>query len=167
MDNKPWYEKLGIWIGIIASIFSISGMSIYGIISLTKDESEQYLIVEETKSSEEESVPLTNSDYENDLLDIPNASSNQEQGQDENHNNEDENTDTNNKEMNEESKESNNKTVTPFVTSTPKSDTVINVHLSNWNEEDRNIFSNNYTGSNTFKLSVYNMIFAMGGGQTI
>ena len=47
--------------------------------------------------------------------------------------------------MDKESEESNNKSVTPFVTSTPKSDTVINVHLSNWNEEDKDIFGNNYT----------------------
>ena len=29
-DNKPWYEKLGIWIGIVAGIFTILGISIFG-----------------------------------------------------------------------------------------------------------------------------------------
>lgn len=54
--------------------------------------------------------------------------------------------------------------VTPFITSTPKSDAVIHADLFNWSEDDRDIFNNNYTGSNTFKLSEYNMINAMGGG---
>lgn len=30
MDNKPWYEKIYIWIGIVAGIFGILGISIFG-----------------------------------------------------------------------------------------------------------------------------------------
>ncbi len=30
MDDKPWYEKIGIWIGIISGIFVILGISIFG-----------------------------------------------------------------------------------------------------------------------------------------
>lgn len=33
-NNKPWYEKLGIWITIIAGICAISGISIFGSKSL-------------------------------------------------------------------------------------------------------------------------------------
>ena len=164
MKNKSFLKKTEHCLGIIVNVFAILGISVLGGKSLIKDESERYLSEEETRIFEEESVFLTNSDYENDSLNIRNTQSNQEQGQDENLNKEYENTDTNNSEIDEESEESNNKSVTPFVTSTPKSDTVINVHLSNWNEEDKDIFGNNYTGSNTFKLSVYNMILAMGGG---
>lgn len=29
-DNKPWYEKISIWITIIASICTISGISVFG-----------------------------------------------------------------------------------------------------------------------------------------
>lgn len=29
-NNKPWYEKIGIWIGIFAGIFTILGISIFG-----------------------------------------------------------------------------------------------------------------------------------------
>ena len=164
MKNKSFLKKTEHCLGIIVNVFAILGISVLGGKSLIKDESERYLSEEETRIFEEESVFLTNSDYENDSLNIRNTQSNQEQGQDENLNKEYENTDTNNSEIDEEFEESNNKSVTPFVTSTPKSDTVINVHLSNWNEEDKDIFGNNYTGSNTFKLSVYNMILAMGGG---
>ena len=158
MKNKSFLKKTEHCLGIIVNVFAILGISVLGGKSLIKDESERYLSEEETRIFEEESVFLTNSDYENDSLNIRNTQSNQEQGQDENLNKEYENTDTNNSEIDEEFEESNNKSVTPFVTSTPKSDTVINVHLSNWNEEDKDIFGNNYTGSNTFKLSVYNMI---------
>lgn len=37
MNNKPWYEKVGIWIGIIAGICTILGVSILGGKSLIKD----------------------------------------------------------------------------------------------------------------------------------
>lgn len=30
MDNKPWYEKIYIWIGIVAGVFAILGISIFG-----------------------------------------------------------------------------------------------------------------------------------------
>ena len=150
MKNKSFLKKTEHCLGIIVNVFAILGISVLGGKSLIKDESERYLSEEETRIFEEESVFLTNSDYENDSLNIRNTQSNQEQGQDENLNKEYENTDTNNSEIDEEFEESNNKSVTPFVTSTPKSDTVINVHLSNWNEEDKDIFGNNYTGSNTF-----------------
>lgn len=33
MDNKKWYEKVGIWIGIISGIFVILGISVSGILS--------------------------------------------------------------------------------------------------------------------------------------
>ena len=74
MNNKSLLEKIGNWIGITASIFAILGISVWGGISLIKDESKQ----EETRTIEEESVFLANSDYENDSLNIPNTISNQE-----------------------------------------------------------------------------------------
>lgn len=55
--------------------------------------------------------------------------------------------------------------VTPFVSSTPSADAVIHAELVNWSESDRDIFNNNYTGSNTLKLSVYNSILTMGPGS--
>lgn len=53
----------------------------------------------------------------------------------------------------------------PFVTSTPKSDVVIQANLADWNSSDRDIFNNNYSNSTAFKLSVYNAILSMGSGS--
>lgn len=53
----------------------------------------------------------------------------------------------------------------PFVTSTPKSDVVIQANLTDWNSSDRDIFNNNYSNSTAFKLSVYNTILSMGSGS--
>lgn len=53
----------------------------------------------------------------------------------------------------------------PFVTSTPKSDVVIQANLTDWNSSDRDIFNNNYSNSTAFKLSVYNAILSMGSGS--
>lgn len=36
-DNKPWYEKVGIWIGIVAGICAILGISVLGSKSIFKD----------------------------------------------------------------------------------------------------------------------------------
>lgn len=38
MDNKPWYEKIYIWVGSIAAIFGILGISVFGGISLFEKE---------------------------------------------------------------------------------------------------------------------------------
>ena len=54
-DNKPWYERIYIWIGIIAGIFGILGISISGIIS-----------------NKNASVPATN--FENNKIDIEDQS---------------------------------------------------------------------------------------------
>lgn len=35
MDDKPWYEKIYIWIGIISGIFVILGINIFGDKSLS------------------------------------------------------------------------------------------------------------------------------------
>lgn len=52
---------------------------------------------------------------------------------------------------------------TPFVISTPKQDGVINANLITWDvDSDRDIIGNTY--SSAMKLSVYNMIYALGGG---
>lgn len=37
-DNKPWYEKIYIWIGIIAAICAILGISVFGNISFIEDD---------------------------------------------------------------------------------------------------------------------------------
>ena len=94
MKNKSFLKKTEHCLGIIVNVFAILGISVLGGKSLIKDESERYLSEEETRIFEEESVFLTNSDYENDSLNIRNTQSNQEQGQDENLNKEYENTDT-------------------------------------------------------------------------
>ncbi len=36
-NDKPWYEKIYIWIGIIGGIFAIFGVSIFDNIPLIKD----------------------------------------------------------------------------------------------------------------------------------
>ena len=36
-NNKPWYEKIYIWIGIVAGIFAILGVSVFDNISLSKN----------------------------------------------------------------------------------------------------------------------------------
>lgn len=41
MNKKPWDEKLGIWVGIIAGIFGILGISIFGGRALVKYYSEK------------------------------------------------------------------------------------------------------------------------------
>lgn len=52
-----------------------------------------------------------------------------------------------------------------FVTSSPKQDSVTKAFLSSWDEEkDRDIVGNTYPTA--MKLSVYNMIYAMGGGAS-
>lgn len=56
--------------------------------------------------------------------------------------------------------------VSPFVSSSPQSDGITHADLVNWNSNDRDIFNNNYTGNNTFKLSVYNTINVIGGGAS-
>lgn len=154
MNDKPWYEKVGIWIGIFAGICAISGVSIFGNRSLIKSDNTSNVENENSYANEETSAPDKN---EEDL------------SQDEKEYNEQNDlitTDLGEESENDPVKENViEETVTPFVTSNPKSDTVIHADLANWTSDDRDIFNNNYTGSNTMKLSVYNMIYAMGGGS--
>lgn len=149
-NDKPWYEKVGIWIGIIAGICTIFGFSIFGVINLIKGNNTPIIENESPYSIDETPTPVTN---EEDL-------SQNEKKYDE------QNTILGEESENDLVKKSiTEETVTPFVTSNPKSDTVIHADLTNWTSDDRDIFNNNYTGSNTMKLSVYNMIYAMGGGS--
>lgn len=54
---------------------------------------------------------------------------------------------------------------TPFVESSPKQDGVTNAYLEPWDEEnDRDIIGNTYPLA--MKLTVYNMINAIGGGSS-
>ncbi len=55
--------------------------------------------------------------------------------------------------------------ITPFVTSNPKQDGVTCVNLVGWTENDRDIFGNAYTSNTALKISIYNMINAIGGGS--
>lgn len=59
----------------------------------------------------------------------------------------------------------NDEPITPFVTSNPKQDGVTCVNLVGWTENDRDIFGNAYTSNTALKISIYNMINAMGGGS--
>lgn len=52
MDNKPWYEKVSIWIGIIASICAILGVRVFDDKSLIKN----------TVFTEEETTSTKNND---------------------------------------------------------------------------------------------------------
>lgn len=155
-DNKPWYEKVGIWIGIISGVFAILGFSIFGNKSLIKD-------------SEKPNTEVKSEDYQN-IDDESSTNNDEESFSNSNTKNQEQNdfvaSDTVEQDENDSIEENiTEETISPFVTSDPKSDTVINVNLVNWSNEDRDIFGNNYTGNNTMKLSVFNMIYAMGGGS--
>lgn len=69
MNDKPRYEKVGIWIGIIAGIFTILGVSIYGNKPLIKDDKEEYDTVEITQDEHDTSndqQPTNNSAHNED-----------------------------------------------------------------------------------------------------
>lgn len=52
--------------------------------------------------------------------------------------------------------------VTPFITSNPKSDGIVNVWLENWEESDRDIFG--FTYPLAYKLSASHVVYALTGG---
>lgn len=55
MNDKSRYEKVGIWIGIIAGISTILGVNIFGNKSLIKDDKEEYDAVELTQDEHDTS----------------------------------------------------------------------------------------------------------------
>lgn len=144
-NNKPWYEKMNIWTAIIASICTILGVSIFGDKSLVKDNDDLDATAKIDNNKNIENEPPTSNNKDN-FLD----NNKKDEKQDENNFPEDN--------INEEK-------VSPFITSDPKASAVIHVNLTNWTEDDKDIFGRNYTGTNTMKLSVYNMIDAIGGGS--
>lgn len=145
-NKKSWYEKVNIWIGIISGIFVILGFSIFGGKSLVKNNDDNLNTSAKIENNQNIDNESSISNNEENLLD------------DNIKNDEQDKTNPAEENLNEEK-------VSPFVTSDPKTSTVIHVDFTNWSDDDRDIFNRNYTGTNTMKLSVYNMIYAMGGGS--
>lgn len=153
-DEKPWYEKLSIWIGIIASVFGILGITIFSDKSLIKDDKDVNDVFEEftpmpTKTIKPMPTDVVESTPEPTLTNTPKP------------------TITPTPVQTLDSGETNNSVSlgTPFVVSNPKQSTVTNVNLSRWDEEnDRDIIGNTYASA--MKLSVSNFINAIGGGSS-
>ncbi len=145
-NKKPWYEKVALWIGIISGIFAILGISIFGGKSLVKDNDDDLNTVAKNEDNKNIDDELSTSNNQENLID--NNIKNDEQ-----------------EENNSTQVNTNKEIVSPFITSDPKTSAVIHIDFTNWTDEDRDIFDRNYTGTNTMKLSVYNMIYAIGGGS--
>ena len=54
IDSKSWYEKVSVWIGIIAGICTILGVSIFGIIKAINNEVEDSKITTESTQNNSE-----------------------------------------------------------------------------------------------------------------
>lgn len=160
--DKPWYERWYYVFGIIASIFAILGISVASIIT-SKEDSKTY--DENTTQSNAEVVsltsepsevktpaPITQSPQPSEVkTSAPITQSPQPETP---------------SPSTSVSVEENDKGIgTPFVISDPIQDSVTNAYLSTWDEEnDKDIFGNTYTSA--IKLTVYNLINAIGGGSS-
>ena len=169
-DEKPWYEKLGIWIGIIASVFTILGITIFSDKSLIKDNKDANDVSKEFTPMPTSGVELTpepiltntpkptiTSTPKPTLTNTPKPILT----------NTPKPTITQTPVPTLDSEETNNSVSlgTPFVVSNPKQSAVINANLSRWDEEkDRDIIGNTYDSA--MKLSVSNFINAIGGGSS-
>lgn len=67
-DNKPWYEKFSIWVGIGASICTILGITVFGVKDICKDNKTDDILAEskniELKTGDQASVSIVNGDSE-------------------------------------------------------------------------------------------------------
>lgn len=164
MNKKPWYEKLSIWFGIVVGIFSVLGISVFNNKSIVKDDDQQDTVKENFLNDEDKESPQLSS-HKDENLDLQNKINEQEETMiaESTKGSEIEPTITP-KPQEPVSNPVVQDPVSPFVTSSPASDGVINVNLSNWNDDDRDIFNNKYSGSTAMKLSVFNTINAIGGG---
>lgn len=151
-DDKHWYEKISIWITIIAGIFGILGYSVFGGKSLINNRDTDTTTENASQSNTKESDEnYTSSQHEENSNDNPedNIVSNE--------------TETNSDDSVEESVPED--VIVPFITSQPKSDGVTCATWYDWTENDRDIIGNTYFSQTAMKVAIYNTINAMGGGS--
>ncbi len=152
MDNKHWYEKVSVWFTIIASIFAILGISVFGGKSLINNK---------------ESTAMED-DFEQDNYDESDGNNDSSQLNRDNIDNLENTLISKEKEneLDDSVKESTSEDViVPFITSQPKADGVTCANFSDWTENDRDIIGNTYSSPTAMKVSIYNTINAMGGGS--
>lgn len=157
-NEKSWYEKVGIWITIFAGIFGILGVSIFGGKGIIGDGTQQtttsdnFVNLEKTELYETEetmSESISTNQHSEEIVSEEQLLSVKQEAS---------------FESNSEEHDNSEEIGTPFVISSPQQDGVTNAYIVSWDEEnDRDIIGNTY--SSAIKLSVYNMINAIGGGS--